>query len=68
MTVGSKVKQTLADLKGAHDTLQLFSVKSRDKEAEAAFVRAIEITGEVIRDLEGRLRVLESEEPQYKGK
>lgn len=68
MTVGSKVKQTLADLKGAHGNLKLYSAMSRDEETKTAFDEALTVTGEVIRDLEDRLRVLESQEPQYKGK
>ena len=33
MTVSSKVKQTLATLKGSEATLRLYSLQERDKEA-----------------------------------
>lgn len=68
MTIGSKVKQTLAELKGAHGTLQMYSAGTRDGEAKAAFDKAMAEVGEIIGDLEDRLRILESQEPQYKGK
>ncbi|NLX86835.1 MAG: DUF1657 domain-containing protein [Clostridiales bacterium] len=68
MTVASKVKQTLAQLRGAQSTLKLYSAASRDEEAKAAFIDAASVTGEVIADLEDRLRTIESQEPQYKGK
>jgi glycerol kinase len=68
MTVGSKVKQTLAQLKGAQSTLMTYSAASRDGDARSAFDNAITVTGQVIADLEDRLRTIESQEPQYKGK
>ncbi|NLX85626.1 MAG: DUF1657 domain-containing protein [Clostridiales bacterium] len=68
MTVASKVKQTLAQLRGAQSTLKLYSAASRDEDAKAAFIDAASVTGEVIADLEDRLRTIESQEPQYKGK
>jgi len=68
MTVASKVKQTLAQFRGAQSTLKLYSAASRDEEAKTAFIDAASVTGEVIADLEDRLRTIESQEPQYKGK
>lgn len=68
MTVGSKVKQTLADLKGAHGSLGLYLAGSRDEEAKAAFEQAMAEVGKVIGNLEARVRTMESEEQQYKGK
>lgn len=68
MTVGSKVKQTLAELKGAYGTLQMYSAHTENEETKAAFVNAEEEIKQIIGDLEGRLQVLESQEPQYKGK
>lgn len=68
MTVASKVKQTLAQLRGAQSTLKLYSAASRDEEAKTAFIDAASVTGEVIADLEDRLRTIKSQEPQYKGK
>jgi len=68
MTVASKVKQTLAQLRGAQSTLKIYSTASRDGDAKAAFIDAASVTGEVIANLEDRLREIEFQEPQYEGK
>lgn len=67
MTVASQVKQSLATLKSAHATLRVYAVQSRSPEAKAIFEEAGKVTGEIINDLEDRLKVLELEEPQYRG-
>ncbi|SHG96885.1 DUF1657 domain-containing protein [Tepidibacter thalassicus] len=67
MTVGAKMKQTLANLKGVQSTLRLYSIQTQDKKAKEAYQEAMEITSEVICDLEQRIKVVEFEEPQYKG-
>lgn len=67
MTVSSKVKQTLASLKGAQSTLRIYSLQTQDKDAKATYEESLEITDKIIKDLEGRLKTLEFEEPQYKG-
>ena len=56
MTAISKVKQTLATLKGAESTLEMYSLQERDKEIN-----------KIKTDLEKRIGVMEFEEPQYKG-
>lgn len=66
MTVGSKVKQTLANLKGVESTLKIYSLQSRNKEETKAYKEALETTELVIKDIEDRLKILEFEEPQYK--
>lgn len=68
MTVGSKVKQTLANLKGIQGTLRIYSVQSQKEEVKNAYKEAFTVTGSIINDLENRLKTLEFEEPQYKGK
>jgi hypothetical protein len=68
MTVASQVKQTLASLKGTQGTLRLYSAQSRDAETKSVYKEAINVTSEVINDLENRLQMLELQEPQYKGK
>ena len=68
MTTASKVKQTLAQIRGAQSTLKLYSAASRDGDTKTAFTDAISVTGEIIADLEDRLREIEAQEPQYKGK
>jgi len=67
MTVASQVKQTLAGLKGVQGTLRIYSSQSQDEESKKVLDDAMNVTHEIINDLERRLQVLEFEEPQYKG-
>jgi hypothetical protein len=67
MTVASQVKQSLATLKSVHASLKVYAEQSQDQEAKSAFHEADRTTGDIINDLEERLKVLEFEEPQYKG-
>jgi hypothetical protein len=67
MTVSSQVKQTLAGLKNAHATLKIYAIQSQSDAAKSVFEDAGKTTAEIIAGIEGRLKVLEFEEPQYKG-
>ena len=67
MTVSSKIKQTLATLKGSEATLRIYSLQERDKEAKAIYAEAFEEISKIKIDLEKRVGALEFEEPQYKG-
>ncbi len=67
MTVASQVKQSLATLKSAHASLKIYAVQSTDQEAKPVFDEAGRTTGEIINELEQRLKALEFEEPQYQG-
>jgi hypothetical protein len=67
MTVGSKVKQTIAVLKGSEATLRLYSLQERDKEARTIYNDAFEEISKININLEKRLGSIEFEEPQYKG-
>lgn len=67
MTVGSKVKQTLAGLKGIESTLKIYSVQSRNEEERSVYKEQLHVIEKVINDVEDRIKVLEFEEPQYKG-
>lgn len=67
MTVSSQVKKTLANLKGVQSTLHLYSIQSQNDEEKSAYKEAINVTNNIINDLENRLKTLEFEEPQYKG-
>ena len=67
MTVGSKVKQTLANLKGIESTLRIYSVQSSNKEETKVYKEALQTAESVISDIENRVKTLEFEEPQYKG-
>ncbi|WP_027624283.1 DUF1657 domain-containing protein [Clostridium lundense] len=66
MTVESKVKQTLANLKGVESTLRIYSLQSKNKEEVNAYKEALNTTESVIKDIEDRIKTLEFEEPQYK--
>lgn len=68
MTVGSRVKQTLADLKGIENTLNVYSLKSSSKEESRVFKEAFETVEKVSKNIEKRLKKIELEEPQYKQK
>lgn len=67
MTVGSKVKGTLAGLKGAQGTLRIYNIQEQNEETKGIYKEALEVTETVIKDLEDRIKTLEFEEPQYKG-
>lgn len=67
MTVGSKVKQTLAGLKGIESTLKIYSAQSKNKEEISVYKEALQTTESVIKSIENRIKKLEFEEPQYKG-
>ena len=67
MTVSSKVKQTLANLKGIESTLRIYSVQSSNKEETMVYKETLQTTEAVIHDIENRVKTLEFEEPQYKG-
>ncbi|WP_055669659.1 DUF1657 domain-containing protein [Desnuesiella massiliensis] len=68
MTVASNIKQTLASLKGIESTLRIYSVQSRREEEKEVYKNQLETVESVIKDIEDRLKTLEFEEPQYKGK
>ncbi len=67
MTAISKVKETLATLKGIEATLEMYSFQERDKEAKAIYNEASKEIHEIKTDLEKRIGFMEFEEPQYKG-
>lgn len=67
MTVGSKVKQTLAGLKGVESTLRIYSAQTQNEEEREAYNEALEMTNIIIENLERRVKKIEYEEPQYKG-
>lgn len=67
MTVGARVKQTLANLKGIESTLKVYSVQSTIEEEVTAYKQELQAVELVIKDIEDRIKVLEFEEPQYKG-
>jgi len=67
VTTASKLKQTLSSLKNARGTLRIYSTQTREEEGQKVFQEALETTGQVIDDLEKRLKEMELQEPQYEG-
>jgi uncharacterized protein YaaQ len=67
VTVASQVKQTLASLKNANATLQIYLSQSQNDEAKKVFDEACQITDAMVNEMEDRLKTIEFEEPQYKG-
>lgn len=67
MTAISKVKQTLATLKGAEATLEMYSLQERDVESKLIYDEASKEINKIKKDLEKRIGIMEFEEPQYKG-
>lgn len=67
MTVASKVKQTLASMNGIAGTLRFYSNQCQIDETKEVFTEALNAVNEIITDLEDRIKIIEYEEPQYKG-
>ncbi|MBS4024886.1 MAG: DUF1657 domain-containing protein [Clostridia bacterium] len=67
MTVGSKLKQTLASLRGAESVLRTYANQTQKKENKKVYQEAVQVSEEIIYSLEERLKQLEFQEPQYKG-
>ncbi|MCH3963657.1 MAG: DUF1657 domain-containing protein [Clostridium sp.] len=66
MTVGSEVKQTLANLRGIESTLRIYSIQSGNKQEINAYKEALKTTETVTKNIESRLKDIQLEEPQYK--
>ena len=67
MTVGSQVKQTLTNLKGAKATLVIYKNQEQDIASRVLLNSAVDDLNNIIKELDGRVKVLEFEEPSYKG-
>lgn len=68
MTVVSKVKKTLASLRGARGTLRFYAYQSQEDVAKSVYLDALMEVENIIDDMDMRVRELEFEETQYKGK
>ncbi|MBE3101132.1 MAG: DUF1657 domain-containing protein [Firmicutes bacterium] len=67
MTIGSQVKQTLTSLKGAKATLTIYRNQEQNRDSQVLLTSAVEDLNKIINELEGRVKILEFEEPSYKG-
>ncbi|MGI6097752.1 MAG: DUF1657 domain-containing protein [Dethiobacteria bacterium] len=66
MTVGQKVKTTLASLKSCQADLESFALETQDQSAKQMFNQFAVQTRSIIEGLESRLSEIEQQEPQYK--
>lgn len=67
MTISSDVKTCLASLKSAQASLEQFALGTQNQEAKTLFEDAARTTQQVVQQVEGRVRQIEQQEPQYKG-
>lgn len=67
MTVGRQLKQTLASLQGVKSVLISFATIEENEQNRHKLDQNIEKIDQVITALDNRIKVLEFEEPQYKG-
>ena len=66
MTVSTKLKQTIAGLKGAQACLEGFVLDTDNQQAKQLYKCAAQQTQEIIESLNPRLEQIEQEEPEYK--
>lgn len=67
MTVASQVKQTLAGLKSAQSSFEMFALQTQNQEAKQLYTNAAQQTQAIVQSLEPRIQQIEAQEPQYKG-
>ncbi|HHY20675.1 MAG TPA: DUF1657 domain-containing protein [Bacilli bacterium] len=66
MTVGSKMKQTIAGLKGAQATLETFALDTENQNAKQLYQQLAQQTQTIVDQLTPRMQEIEQEEPQFK--
>ncbi|WP_199621520.1 DUF1657 domain-containing protein [Paenibacillus alkalitolerans] len=66
MTVGTQVKQALANAKSVQASLEVFALQTQDEKAKQVYANAAEQMKTLIEGLESRVKQIELEEPQYK--
>lgn len=67
MTVASKLKQTLATLKGAEALIGQYASYHPDPQVKSDFHQCKNQLQEIVQGLETRVKEIEFEEPQFKG-
>jgi hypothetical protein len=67
MTVASNVKQTLATMKSIEALIKQYSETEQHPEVKEVWMRQIDRTAYIVKNLEERIKQLEFQEPQYKG-
>lgn len=66
MTVGQRVKQTLASLKGVQADFESFALETQNQQAKQMYQQLAEETKRLVNAVEARVRELEQQEPQYR--
>lgn len=67
MTVGSQVKQAVANLKSVQASFEQFALETENEQAKQLYTDAAEQTMNILQSIEPRVQEIEQEEPQYKG-
>lgn len=68
MTVGKKLHQTLASLRGAKADMEAFAMDTQDKNAKKMYSDGAKQISQLVSSLSGRTNYVEEQEPQYKTK
>jgi hypothetical protein len=66
MTVGTQMQQAIAGVQSAVATMKTFALQTEDKAAKQDFQQLAKTFEDALQVLEGRLKYIEEQEPQYK--
>ncbi|MFC0472962.1 DUF1657 domain-containing protein [Halalkalibacter kiskunsagensis] len=66
MTVGTQVRQALANAKSVQANFETFALQTQDEVAKAKYDKAVAQIQDVIEGLELRMEQIEQEEPSFK--
>ncbi|HEX6989829.1 MAG TPA: DUF1657 domain-containing protein [Bacillota bacterium] len=67
MTVGTRVKTALSNLKSVQADFESFALETQDQDAKQLWDDAAQQTRRVLERVEQRVRQMEEEEPAYRG-
>lgn len=67
MTVGQRVKQTLASLKSCQADFESYALETQNNQAKQFFEQAAQDTNKLVQGLDKRVKEMERAEPQYRG-
>lgn len=66
MTVGNKVHQALASLRGLEGQFEMFALDTEDQQAKQMYNQCRQTIGQMVQQLSSRVNYMEQEEPSYK--
>lgn len=67
MTVGTQMQQAIAGVQSAAATMKTFALQTEDQAAKKDFQQLSKTFEDALQVLNGRLKYVETQEPQYKG-